>query len=250
MTRIRGLVLALCAFAVCATAQQPPRPVPVRKAETSRVPLSFRYRWKAVFRGSFPETPLRVRIFRGSKDEILAELGTLRLGDNACVTMRSMVVNPTRTADRLTLPFYFRDGWLTPNGDRLQDGAFVFVFEVADDRWATDAPPVALEGITLRATEATRYLKSGVDVSVIAPAGRRSVTAANRDIHNAVAAVTGERTGPGPVPPPVPPPQTAVIDCDSVVIEPPPLQIVLHDRRESIQVVATRFGQVSIVARK
>ena len=123
----------------------------------------------------FPNEPLRVRIIRGTREN-LVRYGRNRMNvRNACIEYSTMVVRPRITgAGRLDLNFYLRHSFL--DGDR--DGHFMFILE-ADDR--PSAPRVEYRKLRLAPEQTDTYFDAGKEVTVRAPFERvvRPPAAAN-----------------------------------------------------------------------
>jgi hypothetical protein len=115
-----------------------------------------------------PATPLRLRIFRGTKEELMST-GTDRryVGVTGCVEYFSTIIRapfPRRPQNVLDLRFYFKTTWL--NGNR--DGQFVFVVERDDQPngpQLEERPPM----LRLPAQLVAQYFRAGVNVTVRAP---------------------------------------------------------------------------------
>ncbi len=110
-----------------------------------------------------PNEPLRMRIIRGTREN-LVRYGRNRMHiRNACIEYNSMVVRPRITrGGRLDLNFYLRNSFL--DGDR--DGHFMFILE-ADDR--PSAPRVEYRKLRLAPEQTDAYFDAGKEVTVRAP---------------------------------------------------------------------------------
>src|SRR5256885_17077626 len=104
---------------------------------------------KCVLRGNLTDT-VRVRIFRGSKKELVDLARDPLYSSAGCLHVPSLVVTPTRWRQLINLRFYFNPDWLDDQGTR--DAKFVFVFEKA---------PPALPGAALYQSEAIDLPVSG-----------------------------------------------------------------------------------------
>jgi hypothetical protein len=232
------------AFTVSAFAQAPaPLPVAadrtlvVRQVSSPR-PISFRYRWKGVFKATHIEGAIRLRIFRGAKADILRD-AKANAYPHGCVRMQSLVVEPTVKDDRVSLPFYFEDGWLTPVGNRIQDGAFTFVFEVPEPGWHLSNPDGSIQPVDVQTEALDSYFGSGLNVVVVAPVygfkkkpdettarETQIASAASQQIQTAVSiSQAGSATAMQAPPPPI---SSMAISCNGIRIAPPPYSFVLN----------------------
>ena len=151
-------------FALSAGADTALRVVPV-----SGAPASFRCGDRCKFRADLvPAAPLRLRIFRGTKAELMnTGVDPRYVGTTGCVEYFSTIIRapfPRRPQNVLDLRFYFRTSWL--NGNR--DGQFVFVVERDDQPngpQLEERPPM----LRLPAQFVAQYFRAGVDVTVKAP---------------------------------------------------------------------------------
>ncbi len=156
--------IAAVLFACNAAAETPLRVVPV-----SGTPVPFRCGDRCKFRADLvPATPLRLRIFRGTKSELMSTgVDPRYVGVTGCVEYFSTIIRapfPRRPQNVLDLRFYFRTSWL--NGNR--DGQFVFVVERDDQPngpQLEERPPM----LRLPARFVAQYFRAGVDVTVKAP---------------------------------------------------------------------------------
>jgi hypothetical protein len=152
-------------FALNAAADTPLRVVPV----SSATPVPFRCGDRCKFRADLvPATPLRLRIFRGTKSELMSTgMDPRYVGVTGCVEYFSTIIRapfPRRPQNVLDLRFYFRTTWL--NGNR--DGQFVFVVERDDQPngpQLEERPPM----LRLPASLVAQYFRAGVDITVRAP---------------------------------------------------------------------------------
>ncbi|HJQ40759.1 MAG TPA: hypothetical protein VKB93_26775 [Thermoanaerobaculia bacterium] len=171
----------LCCIAVLvalnAGADTALRVVPV----STGAPVPFRCGDRCKFRADLvPATPLRLRIFRGTKAELINTGVDARYVNNVtgCVEYFSTIIRapfPRRPQNVLDLRFYFRTSWL--NGNR--DGQFVFVVE-RDDQ--PNGPQLEEHPPTLRlpARLVGQYFRAGVDVTVKAPTFATAAAPATR----------------------------------------------------------------------
>jgi hypothetical protein len=174
MLRSRLFLLALFPFAAFALlGDSAIRVVPVSGTATP-----FRCGDRCKFRANVPAGPLRLRIFRGTIND-LAKTGTdvRYVGVTGCVEYYSTIIrtrHPRRPQNVLDLRFYFRPKWL--NGK--VDGHFVFVVEHDDD---PDGPEVEERPPLLRlpAGLAAKYFRSGLDVTIRAPIYATAATRAH-----------------------------------------------------------------------
>jgi hypothetical protein len=113
----------------------------------------------------FPDEPLRVRIIRGTREN-LVRYGTNRMDiRNACVEYNSIVVRPRITpAGRLDLNFYLDQGFL--DGDA--DGRFMFILEGDDNPRRSS---VEYRKLRLAPEQTDTYFDAGKEVTVRAPGG-------------------------------------------------------------------------------
>ena len=158
-------MLLFAAVSLGAAADTTLRVVPV-----SGAPAPFRCGDRCKFRADqVPAMPLRLRIFRGTKTQLMNTGVDPRYVNTVtgCVEYFSTIIRapvPRRPQNVLDLRFYFRTSWL--NGNR--DGQFVFVVERDDQPngpQLEEHPPA----LRLPAQLVAQYFRAGVDITVKAP---------------------------------------------------------------------------------
>jgi hypothetical protein len=232
-------------FAVFAFGQIAAQPLPVATSGTLVVrqvssprPISFPYRWRGVFKASHVEGAIRLRIFRGAKADILRDAKE-NAYPHGCVRMQSLVVEPSVANDRISLPFYFDDGWLTPINNRIQDGAFTIVFEVPEEGWHLNNPGGSIQPVDIQTEALDSYFGSGLNVAVVAPVYRLRrrpaevspseallASAATHQIQTAVSISQAGSATAGQAPPP--PISSMAVSCNGIRVAPPPYTFVLN----------------------
>lgn len=191
------------------------------------------------FRGSLPNEPLRVRIIRGTVEELAAVANDRRYAAAGCIELYSTLVRPrrsNRTADLLDLKFYFSTAWLASGG---ANGEFVFIVE-RDDQ--PNGPPIERTSMLQLPTgpSGERYFRAGVDVAVRAPvniqkksgfmswlfgstSSAATVVKTSSAGHEMAAMTTGGETlVPAPVPAAMPHAMPAA-NCVDVKVDPQPV---------------------------
>jgi hypothetical protein len=176
--------LFIAAFALAAAADAPLHVVPV-----SGTPAPFRCGDRCKFRADVPAGPLRLRIFRGTVNELAGTGHDPRyVGATGCVEYFSTIIRtrtPRRPQNMLDLRFYFRPKWLSGN----RDGHFVFVVEHDDN---PNGPEVEERPPMLRLPSGlvAKYFRSGVDIVIRAPLYATAAPATRAAMGRETAAMT------------------------------------------------------------
>jgi hypothetical protein len=211
-------------------------PIVVRRVLSPR-PMSFAYLWRGVFKAKNAQGPIRLRIFRGAKSDILRDAKETAI-PRGCVRMQSLVVEPNVGDGRITLPFYFGYGWLTPVRNRIQDGVFTFVFEVPEQGWHVSNPGGSIQPVNVQTEALEQYFDGSLSVVVVAPLYRsrnpsevsapeqRIARNASQEIQTAVNVSHGGTDARSSPPPPI---SSLAISCGGITVLPPPYDITLNE---------------------
>jgi len=162
-----GVLLFVLVSAI-AVSGDPIHVIPLRRASAI-----FKCGDRCQFRGSVPATPLRLRIFRGTINQLAGIADDPRYHSAGCVEFYSTIIRPRRSGGSrplLNLNFYFKPpAWLASDGS---NGRFVFVLERDDHPNGPDVEPRPVN-LRLSITELSQYFRSGVDVTVVPPVHTR-----------------------------------------------------------------------------
>lgn len=200
------------------------RVIPVQQTSSSQ----FSCGQYCKLRAPLPKGPVRVRIFRGSREE-LADLAQHRGNIAAgCIEFRTVVVRPRRLYGSMLhtdLPMV-QPGWLARDG---KDGHFSFVLEEDDD---PDGRAVDGDSRIRLSTSIVRayFLRNAGEFTVLAKVKKKKRSSIfSLPGGSAVAAVN--TTSPPSITPPIVPPRAVPPEmCDDVLFLPvPPIDVKKAD---------------------
>jgi hypothetical protein len=189
-----GVLLFVLVSAI-AVSGDPIHVIPLRRASAI-----FKCGDRCQFRGSVPATPLRLRIFRGTINQLAGIADDPRYHSAGCVEFYSTIIRPRRSGGSrplLNLNFYFKPpAWLASDGS---NGRFVFVLERDDHPNGPDVEPLPVN-LKLSISQMSQYFRSGVDVTVVPPVHSRPTRTRSRTASDAPATATFESGPPRDAP--------------------------------------------------